>query len=168
MTTELVTVAALSSNRVIGNKNKIPWDYPEDRKHYKSLVENKVVIAGRVTYEMLSDSMNIDRAIVLTSDTAYQPEKHNPIVVNSKEEALSVIDSIDAEAVYNLGGGSVYELLLPETDRMILTHIWDSYEGDAYFPEFERSDWEQVRVYDEPSHEDYSVIEYKRVYYPSG
>lgn len=49
----LSLIAAISENRVIGEKQGIPWYFPEDLKIFKEITYGKKIIMGRKTYELL-------------------------------------------------------------------------------------------------------------------
>lgn len=123
------------SNRVIGNKGKIPWHIPDDFKHFKDLTSGHVIIMGRKTFESIGKSLPNRINMVVTRDAKYTAE--GCIVVDSMEKALEIAKQKEEKGeVFIIGGGEIYKQGLPFTDRLYLTIIQGEFEGDAFFPEF--------------------------------
>ena len=135
-------ISALAKNRVIGNKNKLPWHLPADFKWFKDKTLNKTIILGLNTFKSIGEKpLPNRRHIILTNDlTLKAPESCS--LAYSIEEALSMIKP--DEEVMICGGASVYKQFLPMADRMYLTFIDQDFEGDTWFPEFEMSDWNEI------------------------
>lgn len=133
-------IAALSKNRVIGKDNKLPWNLPGDLKRFKKLTLGKPVIMGQKTFESIGKALPGRINIVLTQDKSFRPE--NCVVAYSLREALKA--SRAAEEVMIIGGSSVFEQFLPLASRMYLTLIDEEFDGDVFFPEFNRSDWQET------------------------
>lgn len=124
----ITLIAALASNNVIGHKGTMPWRLKADLAHFKRETLGKPIIMGRKTYQSLGKPLPGRKNIVLTSQNF--PEV---ICVRTIEEALKVAQSDD---IMIIGGGEIYAAFLPIADRLILTHVDCSPEGDAFFPEF--------------------------------
>ena len=133
-------IAAMDRNRLIGNKNQLPWHLPADFSHFKSVTMGKPVIMGRKTYESIGKPLPGRTNIVLSRDPDLSYE--GVICVNSFEDAVAV--ETEAEELMIIGGSSIYEMLLPEIDRMYLTYVDSGFEGDAWFPDFDESQWHEV------------------------
>lgn len=133
-------IAAMDKNRLIGVNNQLPWHLPADLAYFKRTTLGKPVLMGRKTYESIGRPLPGRTNLVLTRNDDYKPE--GIISVSSLDEAISRI--ADAEELVIMGGSSVYEMLLPEVERMYLTYVQAEFEGDAWFPEFEDSDWKEV------------------------
>ena len=135
-------VAALSENRVIGKDNRLPWNLPDDMKHFREVTEGKPIIVGQKTLESIGKPLPNRMNIVLVREK----DRSIPgcVTVHSIEEALEAVK--DAKEVVVIGGASVYEQFLEQglIDRMYLTIIHANVEGDAYFPEFHLADWEET------------------------
>jgi dihydrofolate reductase len=140
---ELVLIAAVAKNRVIGNKGQIPWHIPEDLRRFKALTLNHPVIMGRVTYEdilkRLKRPLPSRQNIVLTS--CPRPDR-GIYVAHSIDEAVNIAESFSNQA-YVIGGAKVYEAAVDLASRMELTEIDKEYEGDAFFPDFPKDDWDE-------------------------
>lgn len=156
-------IVAFANNRVIGLNNQLPWNLPSDLKHFKEITMGKPVIMGRKTYESIGRPLPGRKNIVLTRI------KHFDIagctVVHSLEEALIVAE--DGEEVFVIGGETVYREALPLADKMVITHIHADFEGDAFFPEWDLAQWQEVSREDhEPDEKNkypYSFVVYQRL-----
>jgi len=133
-------VAAMGRNKAIGKDNSLPWKLPADMKHFKDLTKGKPVIMGRKTYESIGKPLPNRKNIILTRDKNYKSKQC--IVVHSVEEALSAAGSSEEAMV--IGGSQVYHKFLPRTNKMYLTIIGADFEGDAYFPDYDKRDWKET------------------------
>ncbi|PKE32641.1 type 3 dihydrofolate reductase [Rahnella sp. AA] len=132
-------IAALATDRVIGMENAMPWHLPGDLAWFKRNTLNKPVIMGRKTFESIGRPLPGRLNIVISSN----PGGHEGVTwVTSVDAALSAAG--DVEEVMVMGGGRVYEQLLPKADRLYLTHIDAEVEGDTHFPDYEPDDWEST------------------------
>lgn len=165
---ELVLVAAVAENGVIGDDDGMPWHYPADLAHFKRLTTGHPVIVGRKTYEGIADRLGgplPDRtSVVLTTrpiDDGDLPE--GAVVANDVETALSraTADAADrgVDAVYVIGGATVYEAYLERADRMVLTEIPERPEGDTRFPERDPEMWAER---DRETDGDLAFVTYER------
>ncbi|WP_276253449.1 dihydrofolate reductase [Halomontanus rarus] len=170
MTPELVAIAAVAENGVIGKDGDMPWHIPEDMAHLKAETTGHPIIMGRVTYESilagLGEPLPGRTSIVLTSRDLETPE--NVVIATDLEEALTEAATAarerhDTDRIFVAGGATVYEQLLPETDRLIITEVHDDPDGDTYFPAIDPERWRETSRED---HEDdgggFSFVEYVR------
>ena len=139
-------IAALGNNRVIGNKNKLPWDLPADMDHFRELTLGKPIIMGQKTFESIGKALPGRHNIVLTRDEGLSiPDCE---VAFSLEHAVelarkSEMGKISGEVMI-CGGASVYEQYLSRANKMYLTFIDGDFEGDTFFPEFSFEEWKEV------------------------
>lgn len=145
MQQEIILIAAMDKNRIIGINNKIPWDLPGDRRIFARRTAGGVVIMGRKTYEsilaMLGKPLgNGRRSIVLTRKEGYCTPFENVRIASSWEEALAHADG--PEEVFVIGGEEIYRLALPYAHRAIITQVDAECAGDAFFPELTDTEWE--------------------------
>ena len=133
-------VVAMGRNRVIGKNNAIPWNMPADIKHMRKLTEGKPLIMGRKTHESIGRPLPNRKNIILTRDRNYK--SRGCVVVHTLEEALKAAEG--AEEVIIFGGEDIYRIFLPKADKMYLTIIDNDFEGDAYFPEYNKKEWKEV------------------------
>ena len=139
-----VIIAALSKNKVIGRGNSIPWHYPADMKHFRRTTKGHPVVAGRKTYESFQVRPLPGRLnFILSRNPAYISDE-GVIICQDLQQVITTARQRDAQKLFILGGAEIYNLALPLTDEMILTHLPIEVEGDAYFPAWDKSEWEVV------------------------
>ncbi len=158
---EIIVIAAVAKNNVIGNGLEIPWHIKEDFQHFKKLTLNHAVIMGDRTYESLPvKPLPMRENIVLTFNKNYHPA--GAVIKYSFEEALKYCKK--KEKVFIIGGASVYTLGLKVADTLELTKIHRDFKGDVYFPEINFNDWELINRIDKTDEKygDYSFLTYKR------
>lgn len=134
-------IAAMGKNRIIGKNNSLPWKLTEDMKRFKELTAGKPVIMGRKTFESIGRHLPNRLNIVVTHDRNYKAE--GCIVANSAEEALKAAEG--NEEIMVIGGAQIYKEFLPIANKMYLTLINENFEGDAYFPDYNKNEWKEVR-----------------------
>jgi Dihydrofolate reductase len=138
---ELVSVAAISENLVIGDDGKIPWErLPEDHRQYRARVADDPVILGRWTF----DAMRADlpgRAQVVLSRTDREYDIETAHHASGVEAAVARAEALDAETAYVLGGAEIYALFQPHLDQMVLSRVPGEYEGDAHYPAWDNEEW---------------------------
>lgn len=155
-------IVAVSKNNVIGRKNKLPWRQKTDYQYYKNLARGHIVAMGRTTFELVGRSITDREIIVFARDPDYHPD--GVTVSHNIEQGLPET----SEEVMVLGGAQIYQQALPYTDRMYITEI-DAVipDGDAFFPEFDRSEWREVsrehHTADENNDYDYDFVVYDRI-----
>lgn len=165
----LAIIVAQAENRVIGINNKLPWHLPEDLRYFKQVTMSKPIIMGRKTYESIGRPLPGRTNIVISRQEGYAPEGVK--VVPSLEAAIELAESIGvidgAEEAMVIGGAQIYEQALTCADRLYLTQVHASVEGDAWFPAFAMEEWREVGREDftamEPNPYDYSFIVLDRV-----
>ncbi|MFB6151788.1 MAG: dihydrofolate reductase [Haloarculaceae archaeon] len=148
---ELISVAAVAENGVIGRDGEIPWpSIPADRRQYRERVADYPVILGRETFEAMRDDLPGTVQIVLSrSEREYDvPTARHAAGV---DDAVKIAHTYDVSRAYVIGGGGIYGLFQPYVDRMVLSRVPGEYEGDTYFPEWDPEDWTLVNAveYDE-------------------
>lgn len=157
----LSLIAAMDNNRLIGKDNALPWHLPADLAYFKSVTMAKPILMGRKTYDSIGRPLPGRQNIVLTRGDA---EIEGVTVVKSINEAMEAAG--DAEEVMVIGGSSIYELVLPEVQRMYLSFVDGEFEGDAWFPEFDENEWEiideKVQFVDEKNAHACRFVTYQR------
>lgn len=137
----------MASNRVIGIENRLPWHLPADLRHFKELTVGKPIIMGRKTWESLPGLLPDRLHIVVTRDADFQADGCK--IVHSVDEALAAAG--DVPEVMIVGGAAFYSEMLPRADRMYLTIVQGEPEGDAFFPAYDRAEWQVLeRVEHQP------------------
>ncbi len=154
----LAAIVAHDPNLVIGKDGDLPWHYSEDLKYFKRTTMGHPLIMGRVVFEELDEKPLPGREnIVLSRSQNYD---HVP-TFSSFDEALEHVS--DEELVFLIGGGEIYRQFLDRVDKLYVTEIHESYEGDTYFPEYREeigSTWKEIMRED---HSNLSFVVYDRM-----
>ena len=140
-------IVAYAHNNVIGNKGRIPWDLPDDREHFKQLTLGSLVVMGRRTFEEIYKKFGAGlpgrETIVISSTKNYEGTNYR--TVTGLKEALEFARTkFPQKEIFICGGEAVYReaitLKLPE--RLYITEIDADIPGDAFFPDFDKNDFE--------------------------
>ncbi len=154
----LALIVAHDPNLVIGKDGSLPWHYSEDLKYFKRITMGHPLLMGRGVFEELDEKPLPGRKnVVLSRSRAYD---HVPTFA-SIEEALEYLKS--ADMVFVIGGGEVYQQMISEADKLFVTEIHNTYDGDTYFPEYREdigSVWREIKREDHP---DLSFVVYERI-----
>ena len=137
----LSCIVAVSENGVIGRDNCLPWKLSADLRRFKQLTTGHAIIMGRKTFDSIGRPLPNRTSIVMTRDLDYAPT--DVMVVHSLDEAVAACH--DQEEAFVIGGEAVFREALPRTERLYLTRVHASVEGDAYFPEPDLTDWKLVQ-----------------------
>lgn len=133
-------VVAIAENNAIGKDNELLWYLPTDLKHFKTITKGHTIIMGRKTFDSIGKPLPYRRNIVITRSENL--EIGGAEVVHTVDEALALCAAEDE--VFIVGGAEIYKLAMNRTDRIYLTTVHHSYEGDAYFPEINHNLWKVV------------------------
>src|SRR5690348_12922362 len=134
-------IAAVAANGVIGRHGRLPWHLPEDLKHFKRLTLGHPIIMGRRTWESLGGPLPGREHIVVSRTPAY--EAPGAAVASSLEAALALCAG--EPAVFVIGGRELFAQALPLAAGLVLTEIHRDYQGDTWFPPYERSRWRETQ-----------------------
>lgn len=164
----LSMIAALAENRVIGIDNSMPWHLPGDFKYFKATTLCKPIIMGRKTWDSLGRPLPGRLNLVVTRQQNLQLEGAE--VFTSLEAAMERAEEWAAEQgvseVMLIGGAQLYGQALEHADRLYLTRVALSPEGDAWFPAFDEGQWTLVSNTENPALDDkpaYSFEVWERV-----
>lgn len=160
----ITIISAVAKNRVIGIGNDLPWNLSGDLKHFSTLTTGHTVLMGLNTYKSITSRLGKAlpnrKNVVLTF--AVDPSIKD-LQITSWDEVVKLAKSED---IFVIGGASVYKQALPFADRLCLTEVDATPEGDAFFPEWDPSDWnlvsEEKHTKDEHNEYDYRFLEYVR------
>ena len=159
---EIILIAAVSKDKVIGKQGGIPWKIKEDLSFFKEKTLNSPIIMGRATYNSIGRPLPNRLNIVMTRSAK---NTEGVTEVTSVEKAIEVASiNRDSSRVYIIGGQNIYKEFLPIAHRMIITEV-DLYikDGDTFFPEWNISEWkEQSRDQREENGTRFSFVEYTR------
>ncbi len=151
---EVIIIVAATRNRVIGKDNDLIWHLPVDMRYFKETTKGAPVITGRKNYESIPEKFRPLPGrlnIVLSKQTDY-PVAEGVWLRSDLQNALNDIEANGAETAYIIGGGQIYAAAIEEgiVDRMLITWIDTELEGDAFFPEFDPSNWEESTLMKHP------------------
>lgn len=154
----LALIVAHDPDLVIGKDGTLPWHYPEDLKYFKRTTMGHPLLMGRGVFEELDEKPLPGREnIVLSRSRTYD---HVP-TFSSINEALDYLRL--ADMVFVIGGGEIYNQTLSKADKLFVTEIHETFEGDTYFPEYRNdigSVWKEVKREDHPN---LSFVVYERI-----
>jgi dihydrofolate reductase len=132
-------VAAVASNGIIGANGALPWRLPEDLQHFKRVTMGHPVIMGRKTWESLKGPLPGRDNIVVTGTAGY--EAPGAAVASSLEAALALC--LGEPVAFVVGGSSLFAESLPSAAGLVMTEIHKDFEGDTWFPPYDRSRWKE-------------------------
>jgi dihydrofolate reductase len=161
---KLSLIAAAANNNVIGRENRLIWHLPADLKHFKNLTMGHTMIMGRKTFESIGGPLKGRRTIVISRKQNYDAKGCE--VAHSLEEAIKMVKT--EKEVFVAGGAEIYQqaIGLKWARRIFLTRIYANFEGDAFFPEVDKDQWEIIdrtdHQPDEKNKYSYSFFTYKR------
>nr|AIA12458.1 Dihydrofolate reductase [uncultured bacterium] len=142
------TIVAVSRNNVIGKDNETPWYLPAELARFKELTIGHHVIMGRKTHESIGRALPGRQNIVVTRNQNYHAKGCE--VVTSIQEALDLAK--DADEVFIIGGAAIYDQIMALLNRIYLTKVDASVDGDRYF-KFNKDEWKQVSSEKHPADE---------------
>ena len=162
-------IAAVADNGVIGKDNDLVWSLPDDMSFFKASTQGRHVIMGRRNYESIPHKFRPlpgRSNIVLSRNEDYKADGAD--LVTSLEDALSIAREACESEAFIIGGGQIYSMALEADiiDTMYITHVHGTPEGDAFFPEFDPSNWTLTVLDDHPSDErhdfSFTICQYDR------
>lgn len=136
----LSIIVAVATNRVIGNKNTLPWHLPEDLKRFRALTTGHHIIMGRKTYESLNRLLPDRTTVIVTRNPDYRVA--GALIANSLQQAIKLCG--DDEEVFLIGGAELYRDGLKLANKLYMTEIDAVFKGDAFFPEFDQTEWQEA------------------------
>lgn len=134
-------VVARAENGVIGKDNQLPWRLPADLRFFRQLTTGHTIIMGRKTFESIGKPLPNRRSIVITRRQDFHA--HGVDVAQSVDEAVTLARGEDE--IFIVGGAEIYRAALPVTDRMYVTIVHASPEGDVWFPTYDESEWTTIK-----------------------
>ncbi|MFW2366296.1 MAG: dihydrofolate reductase [Desulforhopalus sp.] len=157
---EIILIAAMAKNRVIGRDNQLPWHIPEELQLFKKTTMGYPMIMGRKTFESFPAPLPGRRHIVLSRNRDYMPKGGE--YATSLNDALQLCGQIDK--VFVIGGAEIFEQSLTLVTKLMLTYLEREVEGDVTFPDFTKDDFtEEARVHYPDAAEPFTVVTYRRI-----
>src|SRR5690606_33556446 len=137
---KITLIVAAAENNAIGKNNQMLWHLPDDFKYFKQHTLDHSVVMGRKTYESIGKPLPQRRNIVLTKDLNWSKEDID--VANSLDEVLTYCR--DEREIFIIGGAKIYQQALPLAQKVLLTRVHSTLNGDAYFQELPPAEWKKV------------------------
>ncbi len=151
-------IVAVAKNNVIGINNALPWHLPEDLKRFRALTTGHHIVMGRKTYESLGRLLPNRTTVIVTRNPYYTIE--GALIAHTLQEAIKLCQ--EDEEVFLIGGAELYKDALNVADKLYITEVNLVPNGDAFFPEFDKSCWEILS--NEQKISDNNII-YKNIIY---
>lgn len=155
-------IVAVDNNWAIGNKDNLLVSIPEDHKFFRQVTMGNVVILGRKTLAGFPNGLPLAGRdnIILSRNKNFTAK--GGIVVHSKEELFEKLKEFKDRQIFVIGGGTIYEMLLPYCKYAHVTKIDYNYEADTYFPNLDKMDnWRVIGDSDEHTYFDLEFYFYK-------
>ena len=130
----LSIIVAVAENNIIGGNNKLLWHIPEDLKRFKEITSGNTIIMGRKTFESLPGVLPNRKHIIITRDKNYSVDNSNVEVIHNLCEVINKYKNA-SESAFLIGGGEIYKQLIHSVDKIFLTKVYKSFEGDTSFPQ---------------------------------
>ncbi|QIB65473.1 dihydrofolate reductase [Kineobactrum salinum] len=162
---ELAIMVAVAANGVIGRDNGLPWHLPEDLRYFKRVTLGKPVIMGRRTFESIGRPLPGRSNIVVSRDREFAPA--GVAVVDSIAAALALAEQLahNGEVVV-IGGAAIYREVLPLAQRLYVTEVHASVDGDTRLPPVDWAKWRELRREEHgaesPNPFNYAFVVYER------
>jgi len=138
----ITLVVAASENNAIGLNNQLLWHLPKDMRFFKNTTWGMPILMGRKTFESMgSKPLNGRLNIIITRNKNWVNE--DVTVVHTMEQAITLADKFSYKELLVIGGGEIYEMALPLAQKIWLTRVHTTIEGDVYFPKL-NTEWEMV------------------------
>ena len=169
MSVDIVLLAAVAENGVIGRVNTLPWRLKSDMQHFRASTMGKPVVMGRKTFQSIGKPLKDRTTIVVSRDPAFAAA--GILVAPNLAAALAAArgDALrrGASAIVVAGGGDIYKQAMPTATRLSITEVHKRVEGDARFPEIDPQLWrETARSEHQPAADDevsFAFVTYDRV-----
>ena len=149
-------IAAMSMNRVIGARNKIPWHLPEDFKWFKQMTTGHVIVMGRKTFESIGKPLPNRKTIILTRSDCAIPGVQTVADLGQISPSNPAIGGLE---IFICGGAQIYEQALPMCSDLYLTLVKREVQGDTFFPPFEHLFDFVAEIRDCP---EFKILHYRR------
>ena len=155
----LALISAISQNNCIGIKNQLPWNLPEDLKHFKNITDGKTILMGRNTWLSLPEKFRPlpNRKNIVISYDPIPDLPNNVLFYNNLNEAL---EKQKNEEVFVIGGGMMYKQTIDRADTLYITHVHRVVDGDVFFPEINMNIWQEV---EREKHAEFDFVIYKKI-----
>lgn len=144
-------LVATSENNVIGKNNQLPWKLPNDFKYFKNKTWGMPVVMGRKTYESMELELKGRINIVVTTNKEWKRE--NVQVASSIEEGIKKAEETDCKEIFIIGGGEIFKQSMDIVNRLYITRVHATINGDTFYPAIDESKWKLVSEDPHPADE---------------
>lgn len=165
---EIVLIAAVAKNGVIGQGNDLPFKLRSDLKRFKALTTGHPVVMGRATYQSIGKALPSRPNVVVSGDREFRAdgcEVYDDLFV-ALERAQQLAAGLGKSSLFVIGGGQIYAQTIDEADRLEITHVDMDADGDTRFPVIDDSIWQVADSVDQPAgpHDeaDMEFVSYRR------
>ena len=134
-------IVAITNNFVIGSSGDMPWHLPADLLHFKKITSGNTIVMGRRTWDSIGRALPNRLNVVLTRQSNFRADGARVI---TELGALKKIDTLGV--IFVIGGGELYPLAMPHIEKMHITRIDTTIEGDTFFPTFDVTEWTLEKV----------------------
>ena len=143
---DVILVAAIAENGVIGRDNALPWRLKSDMAHFRALTMGKPVVMGRKTYRSIGKPLQGRTTIVVSRDATFAAP--GIVVASSLEAALTAArgDALrrNVGEIVIAGGADIYAQAMPHATHLAITHVHMRVDGDAHFPTIDPKLWREI------------------------
>lgn len=145
----LSLIVAMADNRTIGRNNELPWHLPDDLKYFKSVTMGKPIVMGRKTFDSIGRPLPGRLNIVITRNAEWQHSGVKTAASLQQAVALAAEENLQGQEaliqeVMVIGGEEIYRTAIELADRLYITRVQAEVEGDAFFPQYNESEWQEV------------------------
>ena len=153
----------MARNGTIGRQGGLPWHLSADLKNFKAITMGKPIVMGRLTHESIGRVLPGRENIILTRNKNYEAE--GCTVINDLGAVMARSDEFDE--IMLIGGAQLYADAMPLATRLYITEVHAQVDGDVFFPEFDRKQWQESEreffIADEKNEYDFSFVVLKRI-----
>jgi dihydrofolate reductase len=139
---KLSLIVAVAENGVIGNNNQLIWHLPNDLKQFKRLTTGHCIIMGRKTFDSIGKPLPNRTSIIISRNADFKVI--DCFTVDSLEKAISIAQEKGETEAFIIGGAEIYRQTLPFVDKIYLTEVHHSFEGDTFFPKINGTIWRET------------------------
>lgn len=163
-------IVAVGENGVIGSENKLIWHLSDDLKNFKRVTLDHFIVMGRKTFESIGRPLPGRTNIILTRQTDYAIE--GCVVMHSLDSTVAYAEEHKQEEIFIIGGAEIYSHALSFADKLYLTRVADSPQGDAFFPAIHSKDWKIVSrksfTCNKKNEKNFEILEMQRIKHETG
>lgn len=138
-------IAAVADNQVIGRDNDLIWQLPDDMKYFMETTQHHYVIMGRKNYESIPHKFRpLPKRVNIIVTQQVQYYAPDCLITDSIEKSIEIARANQQSEVFIIGGGQIYAQSIDLADRLYITEIKASFDGDTFFPNINMSEWKEV------------------------